>query len=70
MQDFKDILHPGRLSDFNSYVSGGNLKAYIMYVGAIYYNLACSMMDVFVDSCKETAYGHHLRSFAQHIYIL
>lgn len=37
-------------------------------VGAIYSTRACSMMDVFVDSCKETAYGHHLRSFAQSIF--
>lgn len=29
------------------------------YVGAIYDNLACGIMDVFVNSCKETAYGHH-----------
>lgn len=37
-------------------------------VGAIYSTRACSMMDVFVDSCKETEYGHHLRSFAQSIF--
>lgn len=43
-------------------------KSIHKYVGAIYYKLACSMMDVFVDSCKETAYGHHLCSFAQAIF--
>lgn len=58
--------HHSRLQAFNSYVSGG-IKAYII-CRAIYYNLACSMVDVFVDSCKETAYGHHLRSFAQAIF--
>lgn len=28
------------------------------------------MMDVFVDSYKETAYGHQLRSFAQALYFV
>lgn len=36
----------------------------------IYSILACSTMNVFVDSRKETAYGHHLRSFAQYIYFV
>lgn len=37
------------------------------YVGAID-NPACVIMDVFVNSSKEAAYGHHLCSFAQVIF--
>lgn len=43
-------------------------KSIHKYVGAIYDNLACSNMDVFVNSCKETDYCHHLSSFAQAIF--